>query len=625
MNNQNNFTGHIPHSKTISEITPASVITGVILAVVFGAANAYLGLRVGLTVSASIPASVMAMGIMRIILKRNSPLESNIVQTIGSAGESLAAGAIFTIPAIFLWASEGRCEKPEIWDITAIAIAGGLLGVFFMIPLRKALIVKEHKKLPYPEGSACARVILSGERGVGSSSAVFWGMGTGAIFKLIVDGFKLAGSEITLKVKGFAGQIGTQVYPAVISVGYICGPKICATLFSGGVLSWLVIIPLIVIFGENDAAKEIFASSGADGIWSSYIRYIGAGALAAAGIISLIKSIPLISKTFIESVKGLSSDKQKTILRTENDLSIKTVLFIIFVLTLIMWLLPAIEIGFLGTVITIIFGFFFAAVSARMVGLVGSSNNPVSGMAIATLIGASLLLKLTLGGGIEAMIGAISIGSVICIVCAIAGDTSQDLKTGYLLGATPKKQQIAEIIGVSVSALTIGATLYLLDSAWGFGSSEIAAPQATLMKIITEGVMEGNLPWGLVICGVFISVFINLAGVSPLPFAIGTYLPISTTSCIMIGGIIRCFFERCSKNETGKNNRIEKGTLACSGIIAGEGLFGIILASMAVFGIGDILDISYLLPDSVKEIVSLILILSLPFILWTISRTQKDE
>lgn len=630
MNNKNDFTPYVAHNQTMSEITFTSVITGIILAVIFGAANAYLGLRVGLTVSASIPAAVTAMGIIRIVLKRNSILESNIVQTIGSAGESLAAGAIFTIPAIFLWASEGKCEKPEIFDITAIALAGGLLGVFFMIPLRKALIVKEHKTLPYPEGSACAQVLLSGEKEAKSSGAVFSGIGIGALFKFIVDGLKLAESEIALKIKGFAGQMGIQVYPAIIGVGYICGPKISGTLFSGGILSWLVLIPLVVIFGENAligtsqvSAGEIYSQSGAEGIWSTYIRYIGAGALAAAGIISLVKTFPLIVRTFFDAIKGLNAQDNKTLLRTEQDLNIKLVLFAVIFLIFMMWHLPAIPIGITGSLIVTVFGFFFAAVSSRMVGLVGSSNNPVSGMAIATLIGASLILKLFQGGGISSMIGAISIGSVICIISAIAGDTSQDLKTGFLLGATPKKQQIAELIGVGVSALTIGATLYLLDSAWGFGSKELAAPQATLMKIITEGVMEGNLPWGLVICGAFISICVSLAGVSPLPFAIGVYLPVSTTSCIMVGGVLRWIFERCSKDAQKRDLTVQKGILASSGLIAGEGIVGIILAFMAVLGVDSFIDLSSDFSYSFRVASAIILLAIFPVVLWKISKHSK--
>ncbi|MBR4973215.1 MAG: oligopeptide transporter, OPT family, partial [Clostridia bacterium] len=314
MENKNDFKPYIPAEKVTPEITVASIVIGILLAVIFGAANAYLGLRVGMTVSASIPAAVIAMGVIRILMRRNSILESNMVQTIGSAGESLAAGAIFTLPALFLWASEGKMSEPSLLEITLIALIGGLLGVFFMVPLRNALIVKEHGVLPYPEGTACAEVLLAGEKGGANASTVFAGMGFAALFKFIIDGLKVVSGEISAHVKGYAGEIGTQIYPAVMSVGYICGARISSYMFAGGVLSWLVIIPLIVLFGENIvlypgnvAIGELYASGGAGAIWSTYIRYIGAGALAAGGIISLIKSLPLIIKTFGGAVKGFSA------------------------------------------------------------------------------------------------------------------------------------------------------------------------------------------------------------------------------------------------------------------------------------------------------------------------------
>ncbi|MEE1006346.1 MAG: oligopeptide transporter, OPT family [Acutalibacteraceae bacterium] len=610
------FKPYIPAEKITPEITATSIIMGVLLAVVFGAANAYLGLRVGMTVSASIPAAVIAMGVIRVLLRKNSILESNMVQTIGSAGESLAAGAIFTLPALFLWAAEGKMEKPGILEITAIALIGGLLGIFFMVPLRNALIVKEHGVLPYPEGTACSEVLLAGEEGGAKASTVFAGMGFAALFKFIIDGLKLVSGEISASVKGFAGQIGTQIYPAVMSVGYICGARIASYMFAGGILSWLVIIPLIVLFGADitlypgtQPIGEIFASGGAGAIWGTYIRYIGAGALAAGGIISLVKSLPLIIKTFGGAVKGMAGSKTDANDRTSKDLSMKFVLAAIGALTLLVWLIPVIPVSLIGAVIIVVFGFFFATVSSRMVGLVGSSNNPVSGMAIATLLIATLILKVTGAGGIVGMCSAIAIGSVICIVSAIAGDTSQDLKTGYLLGATPKKQQIGEIIGVIAAALAIGGTLYLLDSAWGFGTDELAAPQATLMKLITEGVMEGNLPWALVFIGVFIAVLVEIVGIPVLPFAIGVYLPVQLNACIMVGGLIRLAFDKLKRNKEEKDAIINDGVLFCSGMIAGEGLVGILLALLAVFGIGSAIDLSakWAIPSAVSDIGGLVL------------------
>lgn len=637
MNEKNEFKPYIPADKVTPEITVTSVIMGILLSVIFGAANAYLGLRVGMTVSASIPAAVISMGVIRVLMRKNSILESNIVQTVGSAGESLAAGAIFTLPALFLWAAEGKMDKPGIAEITIIALLGGLLGVFFMVPLRNALIVKEHSTLPYPEGKACAEVLLAGEEGGSNASTVFAGMGIAAVFKFVLDGLKVVPSEVSARVKGYAGEIGTQVYPAVFSVGYICGPRISSYMFAGGVFSWMVLIPIIVLFGEQlvlypgtAPIGEMFAEGGASAIWSSYIRYIGAGALAAGGIISLVKSLPLIVRTFRDAIKSMKGGMGSGQKRTEKDIPMKIVLGAILVLTLLVWLVPAIPVSLVGAFIVVIFGFFFATVSSRMVGLVGSSNNPVSGMAIATLLIATLILKLTGDAGAHGMQSAIAIGSIICIVAAIAGDTSQDLKTGYLLGATPRKQQIAEIIGVVAAAFAIGGTLYLLDSAWGFGSEELAAPQATLMKMIIEGVMDGNLPWGLVFIGVFIAIIVEILGIPVLPFAIGVYLPVQLNACIMVGGLVRLAFDKMKKEENDKKRIINDGILYCSGMIAGEGLVGILLALLAVFGVSDALDLSGKLglPAVVSNIGSLVvfalmILTVLKFSLWR--KVKKND
>lgn len=631
MKEQNNFKPYIPAEKVTPEFTVTSIVLGIILAVVFGAANAYLGLRVGMTISASIPAAVISMGVIRVMMKKNSILESNIVQTVGSAGESLAAGAIFTLPALFLWAAEGKMETPGILEITLISLIGGILGVLFMVPLRNALIVKEHGILPYPEGTACAEVLLAGEEGGANASTVFAGMGFAAVFKFIIDGIRLVPGEVSFRVKGYAGEIGTQIYPAVMSVGYICGPRISSYMFAGGIISWLVFIPAIVLFGADLTLYpgtvpigELFAAKGAGGIWGTYIRYIGAGALAAGGIISLVKSLPLIIRTFRDAIQGLGQNSAGSGLRTEHDLSFQTILGGIAILTIIVWLVPVIPVSLVGAILVVIFGFFFATVSSRMVGLVGSSNNPVSGMAIATLLIATITLKATGDGGIHGMKGAIAIGSIICIVAAIAGDTSQDLKTGYLLGATPKKQQIGELIGVVAAAFAIGGVLYLLNAAWGFGSEQLGAPQAMLMKMIIEGVMDNNLPWALVFMGVFLAAAVEILGIPVLPFAIGVYLPVQLNACIMVGGLVRLYFDRMKKDDKKeKDQLISDGMLYCSGMIAGEGLVGILFALLAVFGLDKALDLSSKLnlPSFVLDFGSLILfglvILSLlKFTIW---------
>ena len=631
MNKNTEFKPYIPAEKITPELTVTSVIMGCILAVIFGAANAYLGLRVGMTVSASIPAAVISMGVIRVILRRNSILESNMVQTIGSAGESLAAGAIFTMPALFLWAEEGLSDKPGIVEITLIALCGGILGVLFMVPLRNALIVKEHATLLYPEGTACADVLLAGEEGGANASTVFSGMGLAAVFKFVVDGLKLLPADVSAAFKSFKGEIGMEVYPALLGVGYIVGPKIASYMFTGSLIGWMVIIPLICLFGpdtwmypaaEGTTIAQLYANGGAAAIWSTYVKYIGAGAIATGGIISLIKSLPLIVTTFRDSMKSMKGSKNTSTERTAQDLPMQFILLGVIAMVFIIWIVPAIPVTLLGACIIVVFGFFFATVSSRMVGLVGSSNNPVSGMAIATLLIATFAIKSSGKTGIDGMTAAIAVGSVICIIAAIAGDTSQDLKTGYLLGATPKKQQMGEMLGVVVSGLAIGGVLYLLNAAWGYGTAEIPAPQAQLMKMIVEGIMGGNLPWGLVFIGVFLAICLEILRIPVMPFAIGLYLPIYLNATIMIGGVVRGLLDRRKGvDEKTKTAQSTDGTLYCAGMIAGEGLVGILLAVFAVFGIS--LDMSGIVNFGNIGGVVLMIIMILSLLKFSIWRKKK--
>lgn len=629
MANNKEFKPYIPAEKITPEITVVSVVMGILLAVIFGAANAYLGLRVGMTISASIPAAVISMAVIRVILKKSSILESNISQTIGSAGESLAAGAIFTLPALFLWASEGLCESPRLLDITVIAICGGILGVLFMVPLRNALIVKEHATLPYPEGTACADVLLAGEKSGSGAVSVFAGMGVAAAMKLIVDGFKVMPASIAATFETIKGHFSLSVYPALVGVGYIVGPRVASTLFAGSLVSWMVLIPLICFFGWNSviepnavAVSEVWETSGPSGIWSSYVRYIGAGAIVTGGIISLIKTLPVIVTTFGDSIKGLKDKSaKKSTLRTDRDLPITIVLSGSLTIVFVLWLLPFIPVDLIGAILIVICGFFFATVSSRIVGLIGASNNPISGMAIATLLITTIVMKATGNDGIEGMQAAIVICSIVCIVAAMAGDTSQDLKTGYLLGATPKKQQIGVMIGSLATALAIGGILYLLNLAWGFGSTEVPAPQAMLMKTIVEGVMGGNLPWNLVFIGVFLALALEVVKVPVMPFAIGVYLPIETITPIMVGGLIRWALDKRKKvDEETKERQTTKGTLFSAGLIAGEGLAGVVLALLAVFGVDGVLNLSgfvdFGMAGSVVILVLLILSI-LKFSIWT--------
>ena len=595
------FKPYISADKVLPEFTVTSILMGIILAVVFGAANAYLGLKVGMTVSASIPAAVISLGVIRVIMKKNSILESNMVQTIGSAGESLAAGAIFTMPALFLWAEEGKIDMPGYLEITLIALFGGILGVLFMIPLRKALIVEEHGTLPYPEGMACAEVLLAGEEGGSNASTVFAGMGLGAAFKFIVDGLKIVPSDITTpNIKGYAGQIGVEIYPALIGVGYICGPSISSYMFAGGIIAWLVLIPAVVFFGGSidfatlgntglagQTIAEVYEANGASAIWSNVIKYVGAGAIATGGVISLLKSLPLIIKTFAGAMKSLKNTSGGTNVRTDRDMKMPVVLGIILIVIILIWLVPSVPVSLLGAFLIAIFGFFFATVSSRMVGLIGSSNNPVSGMAIATLLISTFVLKATGNTGMAGMTGAIAIGSIICVIAAIAGDTSQDLKTGFIVGATPAKQQVGELIGVVASGFAIAGVMSLLNKAWGFGSAEIPAPQATLMKMIVEGIMDAKLPWVLVFMGVFLALALEVLRVPVMPFAIGLYLPIYLSCGIMVGGVVRLFLDKKKEAEAKKKEMISNGTLYCAGMIAGEGLVGILMAVLAIIKVGD--------------------------------------
>ncbi len=590
MGKNEEFKPYIPADKIVPELTVTSIIVGIILAVVFGGANAYLGLRVGMTVSASIPAAVISMGIIRILLRRDSILENNLVQTIGSAGESLAAGAIFTMPALFMWANEGKTAAPGLLEIALIALCGGVLGVLFMIPLRNALIVKEHGTLPYPEGTACAEVLLAGEEGGASAKTVFSGLGIAAVYKFIADGLKIFPSEVDYSISAYKGSgIGMDVLPALAGIGYICGLKVSSYLFAGGFIAWFGLMPLISLFGGEMVlypGEVAISQMGTWDIWDNYIRYIGAGAVAAGGIISLVKSLPLIIDTFGKAMKVIGSKSDKND-RLNTDLPMTLVLIGIGVIAIAMWLVPSIPVNLFGAIIIIVFGFFFATVSARMVGIVGSSNNPVSGMAIATLLISSILLKATGVIEIEGMVGAIAIGSVICIIAAMSGDTSQDLKTGYIVGASPVKQQIGELIGAVVSAIAIGAILMLFDKAWGFGSAEIAAPQATLMKMVVEGVFGGDLPWNLVFSGAAIAIVVEVLQIPVLPFAVGLYLPIHLSTPMVVGGLIRYFMEkRKNVSEEEKKAQADKGILYSSGMIAGEGIVGILLAVFAIIPVG---------------------------------------
>ena len=588
------YPSFVPPEQSPAEFTAKAIIIGMLIGGIFGAANAYLGLKVGLTVSASIPAAVMAVAIFRIFFKKGTILETNMVQTVGSAGESLAAGVIFTIPALFIWGF-----TPSKIEIAVIAIIGGLIGVMFMIPLRKFLIVKEHGKLPYPEGTACAEVLVAGQGDLSKAKTLFQGMGIGALYQALMHNrlFGLWSKEPTTHIPKFQGaEIGAEVTPELLGVGYIIGPKIAAVMLSGGVLGWLVLIPLIYLFGDQ-ALSPIYPETGnliknmePIEIWSRYIRYIGAGGVAFAGIFSLIKSIPIILSSFKAGFSQLGKGGEETdVIRTQRDLPLKTILIgsaILMVATAIFLkasIFPSIATALGASFLIILFGFFFVTVSSRIVGLLGSSSNPISGMTIATLLLTCVLFILAgLGNMPNVKVAVLTVGAFVCIAAAIAGDTSQDLKTGFLVGATPRYQQIGEFFGVLASGLTIGFVMYLLRDAITTG--ELPAPQANLMKLVIDGVIGGSLPWNLVFCGVFIALGIELLGINSLAFAVGLYLPISLSTPIMLGGIIRWILER-KKEDPKLEEKRETGVLYSSGLIAGAALTGVLI--MVLMGVAE--------------------------------------
>ncbi len=561
------------------ELTLTALILGMLLAVVFGAANAYLGLRVGLTVSASVPAAVVSMAVLRFVLRRDSILENNMVQTIGSAGESLAAGAIFTIPALYLWAEERPAEfaAPELLSVTLIALAGGLLGVLLMVPLRRPLIV-EDKTLTYPEGLACADVLKAGEAGARHARNVFAGLGVAAAVKVVTGGFKWIPESFLWPVRAVRGAVGLDLSPALLGVGYIVGPRVSALLFSGAMFGWMVLIP--VLSATVPEAQAMWDAGNVKAIWRGYVRYVGAGAIAMGGFISLVRSMPIFIRAFRRPHGGAAGGEGAAD-ADGRDLPMRIVIGCIVCMVAFIWLAPAVPVSLPGALLIALFGFFFATVSARMVGIVGSSNNPVSGMTIATLVVSTLVLRETGTVGAAGMVAAIAIGSVVCIVAAIAGDTAQDLKTGRILGATPWKQQVGEIVGVSASALAIGGTLILLHRAWGFGSDAISAPQATLMKVIVEGIMDGGLPWVPIAGGMVLAVVLALFRIQVMPVAIGMYLPVGLGVTMFLGGMVRLVADRRRGGQAAGGE--DPGTLLSAGLIAGEGLCGIALALLTLF------------------------------------------
>ena len=594
------FKPYVPDTTSYKDFTLRAIIVGAILGVVFGSANAYLGLRVGLTISTAIPLAVISVAVFRALdpvmrapfIRRLFPrfgkstiLDCNISQTTGSASSSLASGIIFTIPALFLWGF-----NPSLFKIGSLALLGGILGVLFMIPLRRALIVKEHGVLPYPEGTAAAQVLISAEEGGAKAKNVFLGLGVGAVFKACLAVLKAWPDKIYLKLPVLKkANLGMEPTPALLGVGFILGPRIAGIMVAGGLLSWIGIIPLISYFGEQlsiplfPETELPIAQMTAKEIWNKYIRVIGAGAVAVGGIITVIKSLPTMLNALKMGIKDFSLSRENSHFkkkRTDTDLPITVlglgallVMLIIILAPKILGMETTLLVRLIGAVCIVFFAFCFVTVSSRIVGMVGVTSNPTSGMTIVTLLGTSLLFLAMGWTDTLGMATAITVGTVVCVGASIAGDISQDLKAGYIIGATPKRQQTSELIGVLTAAFAIAAAVWVLGEVFEFGTEALPAPQATLMKTVIEGVLGGNLPWGLVFIGGSLAIMAELVGIPSLPFAVGIYLPLSTMTPIFVGGFLRKVIEnRAGKNEELKTQRKEKGILLGSGFIAGEGI-----------------------------------------------------
>ena len=578
------------HGQTLTEFTLKAAISGVLLGMVFGAANTYLGLKAGLTISTSIPVAVLtvvAFRLFRAFGMQHSILEANMSQTIGSASSSVASGVLFTIPALFIWGM-----TPEWRQITLLAMCGGLIGVLAMIPLRGYLIKREHGKLPYPEGMACAEVLVASEGGGSQARPVFLGIGVGMLFKLITDGFKFVKGTFTVGLGGKA-SIAASVSPALVGVGFILGPRIATVMVAGGALSALVIIPAMNLWGGGltepfyPETEKLIRDMSSSEIWNRYVRYIGAGAVATGGIITLIRSIPTMIESFKLSVSQIGAGADTAAVeRTDRDLSFKTVLIwvaaVLMVLTFvpgILGYLDSIPVRALASILIAVFAFFFVTVSARIVGLVGVTSNPTSGMTIATLLGTSFIFFLMGWTDLSGKATALMVGTVVCIAASIAGDTSQDLKTGYVLGATPRLQQMGELIGVITSAGVVCLVVMLLDAnvVGGLGGEELPAPQAVLMKLVIDGVLDQNLPWMLILIGVAIGLAAAMFKIPVLAFAVGVYLPLSTMGAVFLGGLMRYLLTRNQSPEEAERRR-EKGVLFGSGLVGGGGLTGVVLA-----------------------------------------------
>jgi putative OPT family oligopeptide transporter len=583
------YVPYVPTTEVMPEITGYSVIMGILFALMFAAANTYLGLKVGMTISAGIPGAILAIGLLRGIFRRNNILEANVASVMAAMGESLAGGIIFVLPALILLGF-----GLSVVTIVIVTIIGGLMGVFFITPVRRYLIVEEHGTLIYPESMAAAEVLVTGTEGGGGFKSVLLGLGLGAGYKMLSGGFAFWGENASYTIKSYQGTIiGVDTLASLMGVGFIVGTKTSTLMFGGSVIAWLALIPLIKLFGAG-MVKPLYpsvvpiAQMDATEIWSSYIRYIGAGAVAAGGFISLARSLPTIISSFKQASAGMRKGEAGKVTRMNLEAPLYWVVAAAVLGFLLTWFVPVVGGGPVGALMAVAFSFFFAVVSGRMVGLIGASNNPVSGMTIAALLIVTTVLKLMGNTGNEGMTTALMIGGVICVAIAVAGGTAQSLKTTFIIGGTPRDVQIWMFVALAVAAVGAAGTLMLLNTAYGIGNAAVPAPQATLMKMIVQGIMTAQLPWTMVFVGVALAFFCFLVDIPILAVALGIYLPMSLTTGVFAGGIVRALVERRTKS-TGNDDAVDKGVLLSSGLIAGDALFGIVVAAFAALGI----DIAY--------------------------------
>lgn len=574
----------IPTTEVMPETTVYSIVIGILFACIFAAANTYLGLKVGMTISAGIPGAILATGLLKGAFKRNSILEANMIASLAAMGESIAGGIIFVLPALILLGF-----GLSIMQVAIVTVVGGIMGVFFITPLRRFLIVEEHGELVFPEAMAAAEVLVAGSVGGSGFKTVLTGIGAGGLYKFISGGLAFWPESASYTFTNYQGtQIGVDALASLLGVGFIIGTKVSAMMFGGGVIAWFALIPMIKFMGAGLTipifpATIVISEMSAGQIWSNYIRYIGTGAVAAGGIISLVRSLPTIIASFKQAIAGMGGKNAENVSRMDVEAPLTWVIGAAAFGFIATWLVPAIGGGLLGASLAVVASFFFAVVSARMVGIIGASSNPVSGMTIATLLVVATLLKLTGVVGDEGIKTALLVSGVVCVAIAVAGGTAQSLKTTFVIGGNPKHVQMGMFIALAVAAFAAGGVVLLLDKAYGIGTPQVAAPQASLMRLIVEGIMTAQIPWTLVIVGAAIASFCAMAGIPILPVALGIYLPISLSSPVLIGGIIRKFVEnKFRKNEVRKEDSVERGVLLASGLVAGDALIGILIAIFAI-------------------------------------------